>query len=366
MRRRRVRRIWRRRTFRYRPGNRPRLQMPRLSFSFRRRRRYRVVDRRRLFAFQGVLALIAATALGFSISVIVGSVRTAWLNHELEAMHTVRGDNPEVEIAAPPIERLAAHAEGASRNKASSPFGKLTSMTMPDGSPIVPLEMESVPEQDVDLSTIIFYRTDLEIFPDMLDFVKKNPDTVGWIGIPGTVHLPVVYRDNSYYLNHDFYGHKSRAGTLFLDETHPLTETTQNLLIHGDAMNDGSMFGILTHYGKLDFLRKHALISFSTLWEKETYAVFAVLQVSSKPGDENYFNYYSNPGFASNEEFDEYINQLMERSKFSIPVSVSPTDALLTLSTCLDDDRLVVVARRMRQDESKDELISAVETACKR
>lgn len=71
----------------------------------------------------------------------------------------------------------------------------------------------------------------------------------------------------------------------------------------------------------------------------------------------------ANPDFASNQEFDEYINQLLKRSKFSIPVDVRPTDALLTLSTCLDDDRVVVVARRMRPDESRDELISAVETA---
>ena len=47
-------------------------------------------------------------------------------------------------------------------------------------------------------------------------------------------------------------------------------------------------------------------------------------------------------------------------------MSVRPTDALLTLSTCVGDDRLVIVARRMRADESKDELISAVETARKR
>ena len=359
MRRRRARRI------RYRPGNRPRLRMPRLFLPFRRRRQYRVVNRRRLFAFQGVLALIAATALGLSISVIVTSVRTARLNRELEAMHTVHGDTLEVEVAAPPIENLATHTQGASRNSTSSSLGKLSSMTMPDGSPIVPLEMDGAPEQDVDLSTVVFHRTDLEILPDMLELANKNPDTIGWIGISGTVHLPVVYRDNSYYLDHDFYGRKSKAGTLFLDEAHPLTDTTQNLLIHGHAMNDGSMFGILTHYGRLDFLQKHALISFSTLWEKETYAVFAVLQVSSKTEDENYFNYYSNPDFASNEEFDEYINQLLERSKFSIPVDVRPTDALLTLSTCLDDDRLVVIARRMRPDESRDELISAVETAYK-
>lgn len=356
-----------RRRIRYRPGNRPGPRLPRLPLSSLRR--YRVADRRRLFAFQGILALIAATALGLAASVVVGSVRTARLNRELAALHTSDGDAPRVEVAAPPVE---GHVEGfavaaaESANDYVSPrYGKLVAMTMPDGSPILPAQTDDASTQYVDLSTRAFHRTDLEVLPDMLKLVKKNPDTVGWIGIPGTVHLPVVYRDNTYYLDHDFYGRGSKAGTLFLDEASPLTAATQNLLIHGHAMNDGSMFGILTHYGKLNFLRRHALILFSTLWEEETYAVFAVLQVSSKTEDANYFNYFSNPLFASDAAFEEYIRQLTERSKFSIPVSVSPTDALLTLSTCLGDDRLVVVARRMRPDESRDELISAVETAWK-
>ena len=164
-------------------------------------------------------------------------------------------------------------------------------------------------------------------------------------------------------IDHGFAGAKNASGALFLDANSPLNTTTQNLLIHGHSMKDGSMFGILTHYKRLEFLRQHPLISFNTLWEKETYAVFAVLLVSSKVEDENYFNYFDHAVFTSAEDFDDYISQLHMRSRHEIPVDVAPTDALLTLPTCIDDDRLVVVARRMRPGETKDELMLAIEAS---
>ena len=274
-------------------------------------------------------------------------------------MHTVAGEAPEVEIAAPPIDGLSTRADDDEQTAASSRLGELVPMAMPDGMPIVVAEEYEQTDQ-----AVAFHRTDLDILPDMRELARRNPDTVGWIGIGGVVYQPVVYRDNVYYLDHDFTGAKNASGTLFLDEDSPLNPDTQNLLIHGHSMNDGSMFGILTHYRKLEFLRQHPLISFSTLWQKETYAVFAVLLVSSRSADENYFNYFDHASFASDADFNEYIRQLLERSKYEIPVDVEPSDALLTLSTCIDEKRLVVVARRLRAEETKDELISAVETAC--
>ena len=64
----------------------------------------------------------------------------------------------------------------------------------------------------------------------MQELKRLNRDTVGWISISGVVDLPVVYRDNSYYLNHDFQGQKSGAGTLFLDQNHPLAAASLLLL----------------------------------------------------------------------------------------------------------------------------------------
>lgn len=311
---------------------------------------------------QAVLAAIVVGALALSASVIVRSIRTARLNRALVEIYSISGDSMEAEIAAPPIEDSAftARAEHAE----SSPYGALSAMVMPDGSPIAVPETATLPSNQTDgVTTAVFHRTDLDILPEMLALAQKNPDTVGWISISGTVHLPVVFRDNTFYLDHDFTGARNASGTLFLDEHSPITGNAQNLLIHGHSMNDGSMFGIMTHYRKLDYLRAHPLITFSTLWEKERYAVFAVMLVSSRAGDADYFNYFNHPTFASVGDFDDYIRKLRERSKYDIPVDVEASDALLTLSTCIDEKRLVIVARRLRAGETEDELVSAIEAS---
>ena len=44
-------------------------------------------------------------------------------------------------------------------------------------------------------------------------------------------------------------------------------------------------------------------------------------------------------------------------------MDVKPTDALLTLSTCLDEDRLVILARRQREGENKASLREIVNMA---
>ena len=48
---------------------------------------------------------------------------------------------------------------------------------------------------------------------------------------------------------------------------------------------------------------------------------------------------------------------------FAIPIDVEPSDALLTLSTCLEEDRLVIVARRLRQGETRQEMRDRIHTA---
>ena len=323
-----------------------------------------MVNRRRFMAVQIALALTVVVALGLSASVIVRSIRTARLNRQLAALYGVNGDEMQAEIAAPPIQDDGSLYAASAASASASPYGELSAMVMPDGSPIEVPETAALPSVTTEvIKATAFHRTDLDILPEMRELAQKNPDTVGWISISGTVHLPVVYRDNTFYLDHDFTGAKNASGTLFLDENSPINADTQNLLIHGHSMNDGSMFGILTHYRKLDFVRQHPLIAFSTLWEKESYAVFAVLQVSSKTDSPNYFNYFSYPTFGTTSAFADYIAGVKARSLFTIPVDVEPDDALLTLSTCLDDDRLVLLARRMRPGETRDAVISAVEEA---
>lgn len=205
-----------------------------------------------------------------------------------------------------------------------------------------------------------------EMLPRMRELFEKNGDLVAWVRIPGVVSLPVVYRDNTYYLNHDFSGKSSAAGTLFLDERHPLTVQTQHLLIHGHNMHDGSMFGLLSHYRGLDYVLEHGLVSLSTLYREETYALFAVLIVPDDPGDAGYVPYAGTAAFQSEGQFNAFIRNLRENSLYAIPIDVQPDDALLTLSTCLDEDKLVLVCRRLRAGETEETLRQALNQSTRR
>ncbi len=189
---------------------------------------------------------------------------------------------------------------------------------------------------------------------------------VAWIQIPDVLDLPVVYRDNDYYLTRDFSKQKNASGAIFLDVNHPFKEKTQNLLLHGHNMKDGTMFGRLAQYLYDDtYLRNHPFIYFDTLWHKEQYVIVAVLNVSLKPGDARFFNYFTHDTFSSDAEFAMYIRQLQLRSRYAIPIDVQPSDALLTLSTCLEEDRLVIVARRLRENETRSELRTLIRMATK-
>lgn len=126
------------------------------------------------------------------------------------------------------------------------------------------------------------------------------------------------------------------------------------------------MFGRLAQYLHDDsYLRNHPFIYFDTLWHKEQYVIFAVLNVSLDPGDARFFNYFTHDTFSSDAQFETYVRQLQLRSEYAIPIDVAPSDALLTLSTCLDDDRLVIVCRRLREDETRSDLRALIRMAAK-
>ena len=51
------------------------------------------------------------------------------------------------------------------------------------------------------------------------ELIQKNPDTVGWVQLPGTnINYPVVQTtDNSFYLSHSYNKESNNAGWVFMD-----------------------------------------------------------------------------------------------------------------------------------------------------
>ena len=296
------------------------------------------------------VALFSAWQIG---SILLRSIRTTRLNQELSQQRAeIISEQQEMNAAEPEQQQIAAE-----------PAAQMQPETAAE--PVIAAAPDALAAPDAPAATAApdivkttkYHGIGGDALPEMAALYEKNRDLVAWIQIPEVLDLPVVYRNNDYYLTRDFNKQKNASGTIFLDVNHPFKERTQNLLLHGHNMKDGTMFGHLVQYLHDDtYLRYHPFIYFDTLWHKEQYVIFAVLNVSLNPKDERFFNYFTHDTFSSDIEFEMYIRQLQLRSQYAIPIDVQPTDALLTLSTCLDEDRLVIVCRRLRENETRSEL----------
>lgn len=289
--------------------------------------------RKRRIAWQRFVPVIICLAV-----MLYGAINL--INYGLESLETRRTNKRLQEMYE------AAEAAEAAATPAPTAAPEITPVPTPTPEPII-MNAEDLPSV-APVSTLlpVYQHTSGEMQASAKELYDQNRDFVGWLRIPGVVSLPVVYRDNSFYLNHDFNGRESKSGTLFLDANNPFQPATQHLVIHGHNMHDGTMFGLLAHYRNKGYIEAHPEISWRTLYRNETYEVFAVLVVPGDVSDPDFLAYTGTPVFRTVSQFESFINTLKIRAKHWKDIDIQPTDALMTLSTCLDDDRLIVVGRR--------------------
>ncbi len=202
------------------------------------------------------------------------------------------------------------------------------------------------------------------ILERFLPYYQQNQDMVAWICLPGTkIDYPVLQTgvDNmNYYLDKDFDHKPSKAGALYIREFCDVFRPSDNVVIYGHNMKNGSMFGILDYYTNPSYWEKHQTIEFHTLYEEHTYQIFAVFAISADPGN---YPYHQFNDAASQEEFDAFIRivtnapdadpAITKKIKYYINPGITPQygDKLITLSTCEytmgDNGRLVVMAYRI-------------------
>jgi sortase B len=194
----------------------------------------------------------------------------------------------------------------------------------------------------------------------MKPFIQQNKNTIGWITIEDIVDQPIVYRDNTYYLTHDFSGVQNTSGTIFLDMNHPLLKNAQNLLLWGHNMKDGSMFGRLERYIHDNYLHSHNIVRLDTCFESFTYIIFAVNQVSMDSRSVNYLPFWLHPLFPNEASFNSYIDDVYDQSFYTRYLDVNNSDTLLTFATCYNNEYLVLSARRQREDETEADINHAL------
>lgn len=182
------------------------------------------------------------------------------------------------------------------------------------------------------------------------DLLAENPDTIGWLTIDGTsVDYVVMHAPNEQdkYLHRDFYGNESRWGTLYVAESCDV-RTSDNIIIYGHHMRDGTMFGALAQYESAEFYRAHPTVRFDTIYGTGTYEIVAVVRTDATIGS-SAFPYYSYTQANDPETHAEYAAYVTRNRLYDTGSSIQEGDRLLTLSTCnyhTTNGRLIVVCRR--------------------
>ena len=169
---------------------------------------------------------------------------------------------------------------------------------------------------------------------------------------PLSCNYPVMQSldEPNFYLKHGFDRGYTDYGCPYVGENCDVSKPSDNLIIYGHHMKNGSMFSDLEKFKKKDFWEEHKTVSFNTLYEKQTYEVIAVFKTVVYTGSANEFKYFQFSDAKTPEQFDEYIAKCKEKALYDTGVSAEYGDKLITLSTCEysnTNGRLVLVAKRV-------------------
>ena len=197
------------------------------------------------------------------------------------------------------------------------------------------------------------------------ELYNQNNDMIGWLKIDDTViDYPVMQtmEDEQYYLNRNFEKESDDNGCLIMDTDSVVGEGTRefgyveskepssNLIIHGHNMKSGNMFGNLDLYEDEAYGKEHNIICFDSLYEKREYELISVFYSQVFYQHEEVFKFYKFFQADTQEEFDDWYNNIKEMSLYDTGVEAELGDEFITLSVCayhVEDGRFVVVGKRI-------------------
>ena len=180
---------------------------------------------------------------------------------------------------------------------------------------------------------------------DLTPLFAQNSDCIGWLSIPGTaVNYPVMHTPENpqKYLRRSFYGEYSQSGVPFLDRRCGLD--SDNLIIYGHNMKNGTMFSSLRNYTDPAFCAAHPVIEFQTADGAEQYAVFAVAAVQKTD------DWYGFIHAADGADFSEQTAAILQKSLYDTGITPVYGRQIITLSTCYGsgkNGRLIVAAVKL-------------------
>lgn len=179
------------------------------------------------------------------------------------------------------------------------------------------------------------------------ELYEMNQHYMGWLYIGGTVvDYPVMQNREvrDYYLHRDFYGNYSSYGVPYIDEQCEVG-VSNNLIIYGHAMKNGTMFADMLKYVSYEYYKDHSVIHYFDQYSSYEYEIFAAFSINLLVDDFFYTNYHN----MTEGEFLEFLSEIKSRECYNTNLTPEYGDQLMTFSTCdstYQEGRFVVVAVR--------------------
>ena len=208
-----------------------------------------------------------------------------------------------------------------------------------------------------------------EKLKELSELHAKNPDIVGWIRIDDTVlDYPVMFtpEDEEKYLRADFDGNFDMMGLPFIDKDCSMDPESDNLIIYGHNMNNGTAFATTLDYADESFWKEHPTIYFATLEEEREYEVLAAFYDRVYFNYEDVFKFYQFIDAEDEADFNNAMEAYREKAEYDTGVTAEYGDDLITLVTCSyhhEYGRFVVVARRVTDENAAAETPAAESSA---
>ena len=192
-------------------------------------------------------------------------------------------------------------------------------------------------------------KKELAVYNAKLAVLKKqNPDTVGWIHIPGTnIDYPIVLapkNDPEYYISHSFTGAADSHGAIYIEaKCYGSILKNKNTIIVGHNIRlQGMMFNQLARFGEEDFFKDHSEVYIYTEEGKFVFNLFSFYRV-------NYMYNFRQTNFRSGTDFVEYMAKMNANSWYQREgLSYNESSRIITMYTCTNDNvktnRYVAVA----------------------
>ena len=102
------------------------------------------------------------------------------------------------------------------------------------------------------------------------------------------------------------------------------------------------------NYVNQSYYKEHPTFQFITETETRTYQIFAVLNVDLNNLDDSLE--FTQASWDSNNAFNAFISDSINRELYKTGVTVDPEDKLITLATCDTRDnnkRIIVIAKKI-------------------